>query len=190
MAGTTNRGTWTNADGLHVIFASAAASGDWYINKLRAVDTDGLVKEVVYDYDLTKIPTGKTAYTYDNNNDGTNDCFGLGDVFLPANASVLDVVVLPTVTAVGGTSFTLGTYQLNGTAISANSLVTATEAVTANLGIGTLTRGAGALNAYTVAETGTAGVGSVDGYVAMTVTGTFTAGKGRILIRYIDPLED
>ena len=177
---------WTNADGLQVKFANYWNDKTNFVNRPRAIEMDGMVKQLVIDYDLV-VPAG-VQYTADLNNDGTIDGFDLSDTYLPAFASVLRTVVYVTEAAAGGTSITLGTFQRSGTAISANSLITATEGVLANLDtVGARTYGAGALNASAVE---TASVGANDAYVGLTVTGTFTAGKGKIIIEYIDPLGD
>ena len=179
---------WTNADGLGVKFGDYVKDPVNFVNRSRSLYTDGAVKELVYDYDLTRIPTGTVAYTSDLNNDGTRDGFNIGDVYLPAYASVLQVILYVKTAAAGGTSITMGTYGRTGTAIAATGLITATEGVIANLDtIGARTYGNGALVAVT-AET--ASVGANDAYIALAATGTFTAGTGRIVIRYVDPLGD
>lgn len=177
-----------NADGLSVKYPNYYKDSGNFVNRLRAVKTFGLIRQAVFDYDLSKITASTVTYTRDLNNDGTNDGFDTGDVYLPANSSVLRVILVTKTAAAGGTSFTLGTYGLTGSAIVATGLITATEGVLANVdSVGARTFGAGALVSASV-ETG--GVGTADAYVAMAATGTFTAGTGRILIEYIDPLAD
>lgn len=179
---------YTNEDGLTVKFPDYYKNPANFVNRPRQLNTSGLVKEIVIDYDLALLGANGVSYTSDLNNDGTRDGFNTGDVYLPARSSVLRVIVIPTEAAAGGTSITLGTFGLTGTAISANSLITATEGAIANLDtVGARTYGNGALVAAT-AET--ASVGANDAYLALTASGTFTAGKGRILIEYIDPLGD
>ena len=179
---------WTNADGLQVKFANYWNDKSNFVNKARALETDGLVKQIVIEYDLSRIAAGTTAYPSDLNTDGTADGFDLDSTYLPANASVLRTTVYATEAAAGGTSITVGTYQKDGTAIAATGLVTATEGVLANLNAaGKRTYGAGTLNAATA---GTAGVGTADAFIAIAATGTFTAGKGYILIEYIDAIGD
>lgn len=179
---------WTNADGLQVKFGNYWRDRYNFTNRPRALSTMGEIKQLLIEYDLALIPAGTVAYTADLNNDGTADGFDLQDTYLPAHASVLRTTLYVTEAAAGGTSITLGTYQRNGSAIAATGLITATEGVLANLDlVGSRTYGAGALNAAT-AET--AGVGANDAFVGLAVTGTFTAGKGKILIEYIDPLGD
>lgn len=179
---------WTNPDGLQVKFPNYYKDPSNFVNRPRALPSKGgLIKEIVIDYDLELLGANGVSYTSDLNNDGTLDGFNTGDVYLPAYASVLRCTVVASETAAGGTSVTLGTFGLTGTAIDADGILTATEGVTANLAIGERVYGNGA---YVAETAGTASIGSADGYLALTVVGTFTAGKGRILIEYIDPLGD
>lgn len=178
---------WQNADGLAQAFGNFWSDPKNFTNRPRAVNKLGAIKELWFDYDLARAPAG-TQYPADLNNDGTNDGFTTGDVYLPAYSSVLRVTLVVTEAAAGGTSITLGTYGLTGSAVSATSLITATEGVIANLDtVGARTYGAGALVSTSVE---TASVGAADAYIAIVTAGTFTAGKGRIVIEYIDPLAD
>ena len=173
---------WTNADGLQVRFAS-----DWRSNALRknrpgTLSTMGAIKTIELDYDLAAFPAG-VNYSADLNNDGTLDGFYTGDVHLPAYASIVDVYVVATETAVGGTSLAVGTFTKAGAAIDADGMVTAATAITANLAAGKRVLGVGA---DTAATAGTSSIGAADGYIGLTTVGTFTAGKGRIVINYIE----
>lgn len=180
---------WQNGDGLQVRFPNFYRDATNRANRSRDLETEnGGIQQIELDIDLTAIPTGTISYSADLNNDGTNDGFSLNDPYLPANASVIRVTLVTVVAATGGTSFVMGTFQLNGTAISANSLVTATEGVIANFAtVGFRTYGAGALVS---ASAGTAGVGTKNSFIGITGTGTFTAGKIRALIEYVVPVVD
>jgi hypothetical protein len=180
---------WTNPDGLQVKFGNYYREASNFVNVPRALPSKGgLVKEIVIDYDLARLGADGVSYTADLNNDGTLDGFHTGDCALPAYASVLRVTVVAKTAAAGGTSVALGTFALTGAAIDADGLVTATEGVVANLNtVGGRTYGAGA---YVATSVDTPSIGAADGYLALTAAGTFTAGTGRILIEYIDPLGD
>lgn len=179
---------WQNADGLTVKFPDYYKDAGNFTNRRRTTRRSGSIKEIVFDYDLAKLADGTTTYTSDLNNDGIADGFNTGDIYLPAYSSVLRAILLVTEAAAGGTSITLGTYGLTGTAVSATSIITATEGAKANIDTkGARVYGAGAL-VSTSAET--ASVGASDAYIGLTVSGTFTAGKGKIVIEYIDPLAD
>jgi hypothetical protein len=183
-----NAGTWVNADGLVVKFADYHKNSENFINIPRGVRTSGAIKEVWLDYDLSKLASGDVSYTTDLTNNGVKDGFNTGDCYLPANASVLRATLIVTEAAAGGTSIKLGTFGLTGSAIDDDFIITATEGVKANIDtVGARVYGNGA-GVATTAET--AGVGTADAYLAMTIAGTFTAGKGRIVIEYMDPLVD
>jgi len=174
---------WTNADGLQVRFGQ-----DWVDPALRknrpgSLRVAGARKQIEVDLDLKLLPVG-VNFSADLNNDGTKDGFYNGDVSLPANSSITDVFIVSGETAVGGTSIAVGLFQANGTAISATALVTATAGVTANLAVGKRINGDGTLTAATA---GTNGVGANRAFIGITTVGTFTAGKARLVIEYIDP---
>jgi hypothetical protein len=179
---------WQNADGLTVKYAGYFRDPANAVNKVHDLVVAGAIKQMEIDFDLTRIPTTTVSYTTDLNNDGTKDGFNIGDAYLPANSSVLRVTVVATTAAAGGTSFTVGTYTIAGAAIVATGLVTATEGVLANINtIGKRVYGNGALVASTA---GTGGVGTADAFIGISTTGTFTEGKGRMIIEYIDPVAD
>jgi hypothetical protein len=176
---------WQNADGLGVKFGSYVNDPKNYVNRFRALNEEGLVQRVVCDVDLTRIAAGTTWYPADLNNDGTNDGFAEDHFNFPAYSSILRAMYIARTAAAGGTSFTVGTYQKNGTAISANSIITATEGVLANIDtIGARTYGAGALVSSAVE---TASVGSSVAFPSIAVTGTFTAGTGLLIVEYVTP---
>jgi len=176
---------WQNADGLGVKFASYVKDAKNYVNRFRLVDTSGAIWHALCYYDLTQIPTGTVTYTADLDNDGTRDGFTEGDFNFPAYTSILDTVVVADTAAAGGTSIKVGTFLKAGTAIDDDFMVTATEGVKANLDTrGARTYGAG-VGVATTAET--ASVGSAAAFPAITGSGTWTAGTGWILVRFIPP---
>lgn len=180
---------WQNADGLTVLQPSDFQKNANSENRAGTVSVMGTKKQLEVNVNFKKISAaGGNNFTADLNNDGTLDGFHTGNAYLPANASVLSAVLVMSEAAAGGTSFTVGTRQIDGTTISDTSLVTATEGILANVNaIGKRVYGAGALVATAA---GTAGVGTADAFVYIATTGTFTAGKGRLIIEYIDPLPD
>jgi hypothetical protein len=178
--------TWNNADGLLVKMSGYERNPRYQVNRARAVRYES-IQAIEMDVDLTQVPAGGVYFPFDLNNDGVPDGFSPEETYLPANSSVIRATLYMTEAAAGGTSITVGTYQQNGTAIAATGLVTATEGVLANInGVGRRVFGAGAL---TAAAAGTAGVGAVDAYVAIGATGTFTAGKGKLIIEYIPAVD-
>lgn len=177
-------GTNNNKDGLLVQF-----SGDYqkfnapYINRLRAVNTTGPFKYYVMDIDLETVGASTTYFPYDLNNDGTRDGFHVGEAYIPAGSCITRALFTTTEVGAGGTDFTVGTYSVTGTAIDADGIVAATEGAIANMGtLGETLIGNGALVGDT---TGIVGI-TADSYVAVTTNGTFTAGKGRLVIEVLN----
>jgi hypothetical protein len=179
---------WQNADGLYVEFGSDKKRRGKYVNKATDLVTFGARKQVELDIDLAQLGANGTNYAADLNNDGTRDGFTGGDVYIPQNSSVIDVIYVASEAAAGGTSFKVGTAQANGTVIDDDSLLTPTDGALANINAaGKRTFGTGV---HTATAAGTPGVGAVDAYVLVTAAGTFTAGKGRLIITYIDGQPD
>lgn len=163
-------GTWHNKDGLLVRFGRdvgkrQASSG---IQRGSVVSTDGMYKELVLEVDLEG--AARTTFTADRNNDGTLDGFEVGlDTPLPSGAQIMDVKAVINETPAGGTTFAVGTYQVDGTAIDAEGLAAASATALGAAG----------------AQVGT--ILAQDGYVGVVTVGTYTAGKMTLIIRYIDP---
>lgn len=156
---------WTNSDGLEIRFKNPEAG------QLGAtVETDGAVKELVYSLDLT---TGNTAAA-----DGH-------EAFIPAGAMIINAYYVPKVSAAGGTSVAIGLSSKDGTTTTASTaILTATLGTTANMaaGKGLVCDGTAVVPASGVT---TAFSNTLDGYVYTTRTGTFTAGSGKLVVRYI-----
>lgn len=164
---------WFNADGLKVDFGRE--------NKVRtfrpyAVNTMGTKTEVIFKFDLSDQDTfaAGTTFTTDRDNDGTKDGFNTGDFYIPDQHFIESADIYMTDTAgAGGTSISVGTYQVDGTAIDADGLITTINGATANLSANNKQAGSGAQVGGAVTQ---------DAYVAMTVAGTYTAGKGEVHI--------
>lgn len=179
---------YQNADGLAYRGPDYYKQGGGNVNRLTGLKTFGAIKQYEIDVDLVKIPNGTVSYTTDLTNGGAVTGFNGGDCRIPAYGSVVRVTAVVVEAATGGTSITIGTYNQAGTAIAATGLMTATEGVIANFDtIGKRTYGAGSLVSTSA---GTASVGAVDAFVGIAATGTFTAGKLRLIIEFIDPLPD
>lgn len=166
--------TWKNSDGLFVRFGRdvgkrEAASGTGAgVQRGSVVRTAGNIIELTFEVDLQG--AARTTFTADRNNDGTLDGFILGlDTPLPSGAKILSVDTVALETPAGGTTWALGTYQVDGTAIDADGL-TAASAVA---------QGADGAQVGTVL--------SQDAYVAAATVGTYTAGKLQVIVRAIVP---
>lgn len=178
--------TQTNADGLTVkMHGEYEVTAKNFVNRLKMVNTDGFVKQAVFELDLAQVGASTTWFPADLNNDGTNDGFSGEESCIPLGSSIVKVTCITTEVAVGGTAFELGTFNADGTAtnLDADGLIDgASEGVIANMGaLGEIIIGNGAQVADT---SGVVGIGA-KAYVAATTDGTFTAGKATILIEFI-----
>jgi hypothetical protein len=150
--------TYVNQDGLEVRFGSDIGNrGD----KAGVTTGAGKRRELVLLIDLEG--PARTTFTADLDNDGTNEAFNSSNTPLPANVIIDQVRVIETETPAGGTDWAVGTYEEDGTVVDADGLVTALGAAGAQVG------------------TQTTDVW----YVAVVTTGTYTAGKLKIIVEYI-----
>lgn len=175
---------WYNADGLKVRLPGYHGQKRARKNVPVEVRTAGHVRELHIPYDLTLIPTTTTSFTTDRNNDGTVDGFDSGVPFIPANAIVLSARLYASTTAADGTEIEVGGYQEDGTVIDRDGLITAANAATASMAASEMVIGTG--NDIADAN-GENGVGSANYYVGIYANGTFTEGKGKIVIEYVMP---
>lgn len=157
---------WHNTDGLPVRFGSdqgrrkQTATG---AGRLGVVKTFGETKTAELNVELTG--AARTLFTADRNNDGTMDGFEKGlDSFLPNGAVVTGITIETIVAPAGGTSYSLGTYQVDGTAISATALINA--GVIATVPLSALAQ---------------------DSFITASTVGTYTAGKLKFIIHYLEP---
>lgn len=179
-----NVGTNNNKDGLLVKFP-----GDYeranapYNNRLKFVGALGPFKYYTLEFDLETVGASTTYFPFDLNNDGTRDGFSVGEAYLPAGSTITRGYVTTTEVAVGGTDFTIGTYTVTGSTTDADGIVDATDGAIANMGtVGEIIVASGDL-----LDSGTGQVGiTVDSWVAVTTNGTFTAGKGTLVLEVLN----
>lgn len=113
-------------------------------------------------------------------------------VQLPALAVITDAVLVVEDAFVGGTALEVGTVLASsGAAVDVDGLIPAAVGVTANLGAGAAILGKGAQVA-SAASADTDGIitsaqttGAAPVLVSVVATGTFTAGRARLIVRYI-----
>ncbi len=176
-------GQWFNADGLLVKFGEYYKNPTNFVNRVRQLNTLGGRTQLEIDVDLTQIPTGTVSFTTNRDNDGTLDGFNIGDVSIPPNSSILSATFVVDVAAAGGTNFAVGLFQVDGTIIDFDNIMTTTDGTTANLTpTGARVYGTGDLVSTSA---GTVGTGASTSYVGITTSGTFTAGTGRLIIEYL-----
>ena len=155
--------TYINQDGLEVRFGSDIGNRG---AKAGVTTGAGKRRELVLDVDLVALGAGGISFTADLNNDGTKDGFNPSNTPLPIGAVIDQVRIITLTTPAGGTSFAVGTYQENGTVVDADGIWTDAGAAGAQVG------------AVVASATG-------PWYVAVDATGTYTAGRIKIVVEYI-----
>ncbi len=126
------------------------------------IKTLGKTKEMTIDISFDNLPTASED--------------GVLVATLPADAYVIGSRLHVKTAAVGGTSYTIGFAQPDGTAIDADGLHTAAQLATAALLEDAWLDGGGALVG--------ASIGANAGQVVMAATGTYTAGEYQLVIEY------
>jgi len=149
---------WTNSDGLEVRFTGPEA------NQSGAESIGGAVKHLVVDFDFATAITA-AAFSHES--------------YIPAGSYILSATLIVT-SAMTGTSgtLTIGLAQKDGTVIDADG-IDATIAQ-ATLIASAVVKCDGALAGGTLA------IGAADGYVYTSLGGTVTAGRGKLVIEYIE----
>jgi len=179
--------SWVNAEGIVVGSGGYWGDSDRAPNRARALVTSGAFKQLEMDVDLALVADAATSFPADLDNDGTADGFTDHDACIPAQAQIIRCIFVSSETAAGGTNVDIGTYEKDGTAIDADGLFV--DLLTAEMALGEVSHGDGA-------EVEASGIGVTrassdkDAYIAFTPNGTFTAGKGRLIIEYLDPIAD
>lgn len=120
------------------------------------------------------------VWTMDYNNLPTPGLSNLQQI-IPAGSTIVRALLRVVTAFVGGTSYTIGLAQADGTPISATGLFTA-----ANLPLASLTP-AGKLITGTGALVGTVSHATLNGDLVVAATGTFTAGRAEIIVDYMTP---
>lgn len=150
--------TQVNNDGLVVRFGRDQGNR----GSRAAVTTDTTkTNELILTVDLEG--PARTVFTADRTNTGANTGFSGLDTPIPAGAKILSQDVLVIEAPAGGTNYTVGTFQENGTAIDADGI-------------------------RVIAGTDGAQIGTAltqNGYVSVVTTGTYTAGIVKIVIKYL-----
>lgn len=162
---------WTNDDGLSIRFEGDQAAPS--TPSAPVVNTLGNKRQMVIDINYDNLP----AETTDLDNDGTNDGWSGADPYIPAGSFITQAVLIVETAFAGGTSYNFGLSQIDGTVIDADGLdaAVATADIAANKAV--------VMNGALVG--GTATTGAADAYLKVAATGTFTAGKAKLVIEYI-----
>lgn len=143
----------------------------------------------------------KVPYTYANLPGSASATTGADacNQFIPAGSIIRACYLFTTVNFSGGTEYTYGLEQSDGTDIDVDGLVTAAQAPVANLVTTNVIAGRGAMIVEGPDAAGTAHIDSdgvyvkgatgpvtsVNAYPVIVANGTFTAGEGYMLIEYV-----
>ena len=158
--------TWNNNDGLQVRFGTAQGNRESNGQRRPGVtNSTSHLQELVYWVDLEG--AARTTYTADLNNDATKDGFTNLDAFIPSGVIVTEVEWITEEASAGGTNWELGTYQIDGTIVDIDAVINDNSGpeVGALVANGTPT--------------------SQKLWLATRTTGTYSAGKFKVFIRYI-----
>lgn len=123
---------------------------------------DGILKTLVYPFNYNDLPVVNAS--------------DVGCQLIPAKALIHSAYIHVETAFAGGTSYNFGLSQSDGTVIDAAGIDAA---------VATATLAAGAWVVCNGALVGAA-IGAAAGQLLVAATGTFTAGQGKIIIRYID----
>ncbi len=170
----------TNADGLTRFYGTQTPHDEKY----QVVNIGGGIKQLVVDFSYDDLP----GYDADASGGSTPDSFSNNIPFIPAGATVLDAVFIVTTGFTSGTSYEVGFEQQDGTVIDANGVFTTTELAQANIASAGDVRTADGVDVRHTS--GTFDNGAVDAsnnaYLRVVEAGTFDAGKGRIVLTYVE----
>jgi hypothetical protein len=149
--------SWVNDDGLPIRYGTAQGKRN---ARPGSTQSNSKEQELILEVELTG--AARTIYSSDNNNDGTLDGFTGLDAKLPANIRVVGQRVIELEAPAGGTNYIVGTYNQDGTAVDADGIRVAagTDGAQVNTQLNT---------AYNV---------------AVATTGTYTAGRVKVIINY------
>ena len=154
--------TEINADGLAVRYGPYASenliAGDY--------EVDGKLGELVVDFDYTTV--GQVGYLLNRSDNG----------LIPAGSVIKDVVLTVGTAWAGGTSLALDFVDSAGPTTPSAGMA---AVLTANLTAGSVHVGAGAAVGASIPSANS------DIAVKTTAAGTFTAGTGRAVVRFLRP---
>lgn len=131
------------------------------------LSTYGALSEMEVDFTFNDLPTTSTQ----------NNLI----LRIPPHALIVSARLGTVVPFAGGTSYTIGLRQPDGTEIDNDGLLTAVNGALANINAkGKWVVGTGALIGL--------GIGANPGQIVVTASGTFTAGEGKLVVTYL-PLD-
>lgn len=133
----------------------------------------GAQRTVTLDFEYDQLPD----YTTDTSGNGLKNGWSGNDFAIPAGSFITSAYLVVTTPFAGGTSYNLGLYRHNGIAVDADGL---------DAGITTAALGSNkavVLDGALVGGTATTGADAT--YIRAVPTGTFTAGKAKLVVTYV-----
>lgn len=149
--------SWVNADGLPIRYGRDQGKRG---ARPGSTQSNSKEQELILEVDLTG--PARTTFSTDLNNDGTVDGFTNADGVLPKGVRITGQRVVEIITPAGGTNFVVGTYLKNGTAVDDDGIRVAAGTDGAQVNTQTTDRW----------------------NVAVKTTGTYTAGKIKVIVNY------
>lgn len=161
---------WTNADGLTIRYGAEQAAPS--VPSMAQVVTFGNTSQMVIDINYDNLP----AETTDSDNDGTRDAWNNHDPYIPAGSLITRAYLLVETAFAGGTSYNIGTYKQDGTVIDADGIDAAVAVADLAANKAVICNGA---------QVGATVLVTDNAYLKVAATGTFTAGKAKLVIEYV-----
>jgi len=161
---------WQNDDGLTIRFGQTQARET---KSLMAKTANiGPYGYMVVDINFNDLPT----FTTDLNNDGTNNGFSDQDAYIPAGSYITKATIIVETAFTGGTTYDIGLYERDGTVIDADGIDDdiAIAAMVADMAVD--------CDGQLVA---TQDLVDTDAFLVVAATGTYTAGKAKLVIEYL-----
>lgn len=149
---------WINADGLEVGFGRR----DTKNLEAGSIEVKGQVRQVELEVYF----------------DGDNAAASVKSAVIPVGAVIVGATLQVSTAFAGGTSVQVGSISTDGDTIDTDAFITASAGAVANLTAGAVLEGAGAAVGTTVTHPTN---------ITYTLTGDFTAGRGTLLVEYIQP---
>ena len=161
---------WQNDDGLTVRFGQDQARETKSL--MAKTSNAGPYGYMIVDINYDDLPT----FTTDLNNDGTNNGFSDQDAYIPTGSIITKATFIVETAFAGGTHYDVGLYDKAGSAIDLDGIED--DLLLAELAANEAHHANGALVGATVLVTS-------DAYLVVAATGTFTAGKAKLVIEYL-----
>jgi hypothetical protein len=172
-----SQGTWVTPEGILRKFPRF-----WVRNnrvESGKINVGSTIQQLELEIDMTTLPNGTPNYNIDYSNAGTLNGYSPNDAFIPANATVTSAQIFVKEAALGGTSFDIGVFQNDGTAVDADGL----DVGVLLAAVDTVGKRVDCDGVLTVAAT--SAIGANDAVIGVTATGAFTAGVIRVVVEYV-----